>query len=227
MRTLSVALLFAVIATGCGTARSQQPSAAEQPIPGVLRVICEEDRTRVVTPRVRTHPDGVHFMYVNRAGMDQLWMRSVESPDLENHGGFLRKERQRDVASHGPGRMWVACFDKGDHPPYYEHDARYAEFEIVDVAGLWIPWQVACDDPESLERKRVQDIRTADEAEQWLRDHYDIPDDAERVRPGYPKTAWKGDPWVLVHNDATIVNFHVFREQPRKDVWRLTAEICT
>lgn len=229
MKVIPALGAIVLLAPGCGAMDASTVKASQEhapPAAAVLRVVCEETGTRVLSSKVRARRDGAHFLFINRASMDEYWMRMVEGADSGNHGGYLRKLRQRDVASHPPGRMWVACFEKGEHPPYYEHDPRYAEFEIIDPQNLWIPYEVACDHPESFERRPIKGVNSVDQAERWIRENYDIPADATRVRPGYPETAWKGNPWVLVHEGNTIVHFSVYKERP-DGVWRVNAEICT
>ena len=218
--------VVALLAAACGA-----PDARTAPLtndsppapPRVLRVVCEENGTRVLSSEVRARRDGIHVRFLNRAGMHGFYMRSTESE--ENHGGRLRGRNQKDVSSHAPGPMQVACHERGDSPDYYGDDPRYAQFEIVDPDDLWVPWRVACEDPETLSGKRVEGARSVDDVERWLRALYDVPPTAVRVRPGYPETQWKGNPWVLRHEDETIVYFHAFREAR---AWRIAkADICS
>ena len=220
--------LVVVLAVGCGRTDAHILNPKGTPPPkappaAVLRVVCEQEGTRVLSSQVRARPDGIHVEFLNRAGMNGFYMRSTESE--ENHGGRLRGRIQKDVSSHAPGTMQVACHERGDHPDFYGDDARYAQFEIVDPDDLWIPWTVACDRPETLESERVEGARSAMDVERWLRDRFDVPAEAVRMRPGYPDTQWKGDPWVLRHEDETIVYFHAFQEA---GAWRIeSAEVCT
>ena len=189
-----------------------------------MRVLCNERRIIVLTPRVRARDDGIHVSFINRGGTDEFFMRSDDFPD-ENHGGRLTGRITKDVSSHAPGRMRVACYERGDAPRYYSDDKRYAEFEIVDPHELWIPWKVACEDPKTVLNERIRGVHDADDVERWLRDRYELPPESTRTRPGYPKTMWKGDPWVLVYEGETIAYFHAFRN--RAERWLIArAEVC-
>ncbi len=189
-----------------------------QPDPGVStgRVVCDWDGTRVLTPRVRARRDGVHLIFINRSGADEFFMRGVDDPD-NNHGGKLRSARQKDVSSHGPGRMWVACFEKEDPPGYYGRDPRYVEFEIVDPHALWVPWELECSDATTIENERVPSATTQEDVFDWFRKRFELPP-GDFQRPGYPKTEWKGNPWVLVRDGRTIANMQAFKED---GVWTI------
>ena len=218
----SLAAALALVACGVAQPIETTPASSTGAV-GVLRVLCSEHRTVVLTPRVRVRSDGIHVVFVNRGGADEFFMRGDDNPD-ENHGGRLTERITKDVSSHAPGRMRVACYERGDAPRYYSDDERYAEFEIVDPYDLWIPWKVACADPETVRDRKVEGVRSVDDAERWLRERYDLPSDSTRVRPGYPDTQWKGNPWVLVHKGETIAYFHAFEEDGE---WRIVqARVC-
>ena len=231
MRFERALLTVLVLLASCGVREPRgggqqgiRPGGSE-PVSGIARVVCQKDGTQVLTPRVRAHRDGIHVLFINRGGLDEFYMRNTNDPD-ENHGGFLRKRRQLDIASHPPGRMWVGCFEKGDYPQsYYGGDERYAEFEVVDPRDLWIPLGVTCDSQETLSEKRVEGAENIDDVEAWLRDKYDLPSESVRMRPGYPETQWKGNPWVLVKDDETVAYFSAFKDDT---AWRITVgEVCT
>ena len=150
-------------------------------------------------------------------------MRAADDPD-DNHGGYLRSKRQRDWAPHAPGVMWVGCFERGEYPPHYEYDERYAEFEIVDDHDLWISWELECSDRTRIEDKRLPDAETQQDVFDWFRARFDLPP-GDFQQPGYPKTAYKGNPWVLHVDGRTIANIHPWRED---GVWTITVgAACT
>lgn len=224
MRLTAGSLAAALLLVACGGARPIETTAASSTrAVSVLRVLCNENRTVVLTPQVRARPDGIHVVFVNRGGADEFFMRSDDFAD-ENHGGRLRGRVAKDVSSHAPGDMRVACYERGEAPPYYGDDDRYAEFEIVDPDDLWIPWKVECPDPETLSDRRVEGANGVDDVARWLRDRYDLPPASARVRPGYPETGWKGNPWVLVHGGRTIAYFHAWKT---RGGWTIVmADVC-
>ena len=163
------------------------------------------------TPRVEAHADGVHLRFQNRSSAFEFFMRSASDPD-DNHGGRLRGRAVKDVSSHAPGHMWVACRHRGEeHLPFYEDDPRYARFEIVDPKDLWIPFDPDCDSVETVRNERLRDAESLEDVETWVRDRFDV-EAGERVRPGYPETRWKGNPWVIRHEERTVVYFSAFED---------------
>lgn len=219
-------LLAASLLAGCGLpdTRAAAPRPNDPaPVAGIGRVVCEEEGARVLTPRIQPHRDGIHIIFMNRSGADEFFMRSADDPD-NNHGGYLRSRKHKDVSSHEPGVMLVACFEGGDHPPYYEVDERYGELEIVDVDDLWVSWDLDCSQSTGIKDKRVAGAETQADVFEWFRDRFDLPSGDFR-RPGYPKTEWKGNPWVLVEDGRTIANIHAWTVD---GVWTITVgAACT
>ena len=219
MNKLRIALLC-VFTTACGTALAPASERGATPHPeetapprgaAVGRVVCDEGGARVVTPRIRARVDGVHILFRNRSGAFEFYMRGESSGD-NNHGGRLRGPTTKDVSSHAPGMMWVACRQRGEpHLPFYEHDPRYDSFEIVDPDGLWVAFEPECSNPEEIEWERIEDAETLEDVEAWVRDRFGI-DGGERLRPGYPETQWKGDPWVIVVDGRTLAYFNAMRD---------------
>ena len=232
MRLTAAYFATALLLASCGDVPPVEisPASSVEAV-GVLRVVCNEHLTVVLTPRVRARTDGIHVVFINRAGTDEFYMRSDDDPD-ENHGGRLPERITKDVSSHAPGRMRVACYERSNSPAYDGDDPRFAEFEIVDPEGLWIPFKVACQDPETIDGTEpdgtemiVPGARSVDDVERYLRERFDLPREAVRARPGYPETGWKGNPFVLRHKGETIAYFHAFVDDGK---WRLAlAEVCT
>lgn len=225
MSKLSI-ILAALVLAACGlpASRAAGPRAADRdPVAAIGRVVCDEDGTRVLTPRLRAHRDGIHVMFINRSSADEFYMRGANNPG-NNHGGPLRSPRHKDVSSHEPGVMWVACVKKGDHPPFYDFDERYGEFEIIDVHDLWVSWELDCSKTTEIKDRRITGAESQEDVFEWFRDQFDLPPGNFR-RPGYPKTEWKGNPWVLVEDDRTIASVHPWRTN---GVWTITfAATCT
>ena len=226
MNKMAIIACFVLAACGNPAATTGGPSAEqpqEQPIADVLQIICDSDGTRVETPRVRAFPDGVHARFANPADAAEYWIRAARSPDDGNHGGKVPKGGERRRWSDGPGEHLIVCYQKGETPPYRELDDRYARYEVVDVDGLWIPWNTDCETPETITGQRLPQANSIEDVEAWLRDRFDNAMGV-RVRPGYPETQWKGNPWVIHHEDRTLVNFHAMKDD---GTWTLhRAEGC-
>lgn len=207
-------LLLVLMVPACATASSSPPrpvGSGSRPAASVGRVSCEVGGARVSTPTVRARRDGIHLEFRNPAGMDEFYMWAADDAD-DNHGGRLRAYRTKDVSSHAPGQMWVACMDRGEpHPPFNEDDSRYARFEIVDPRGLWVAWEPDCSDVEDVESRRVNDAGSLEDVERWVRERFDI-EGGSRVRPGYPGTQWKGAPWVIVKERRTLAYFQAYED---------------
>lgn len=183
-----------------------------QPIADVLRIVCESDGTRVETPRVRAFPDGVRAHFDNPAGAVEYWVRAVTTPDEGNHGGKVPQDQEQwGRWSDPPGEYFIGCYDKGETLPYYEPDTRYARYEVVDVDELWISWVPDCEHPEEIGSESLPEASSIEDVETWIRDRFDI-HVGTRVRPGYPATQWKGNPWVIRDEDRTLVHFHAMEE---------------
>lgn len=226
MRTAPALLICSVALSACGSPvpATQAGSEAPEPVSDVLKVVCEGDRTRVETPFVRAFADGVHATFENPGGAHEFWVRAVSNPDDGNHGGWIPDSGdERWGWSDAPGEYFIGCYDKGEHPPYYEMDHRYARYEVVDVDGLWISWHVECENSETLEGERLIGADSIEDVEAWIRDRFEVRG-GERVRPGYPETGWKGNPWVIQEGDRTLVSFHAMEDDVGWTVHR--AEGC-
>lgn len=214
MNKVLIAACFLIAACGNPVAPlggSTVEPAHKQPVADVLEITCSADGTRVHTPRVRAFPDGVHARFENPAGAAEYWTRAVSSPDDGNHGGEIPNGRQKRSWSDAPGEHLIVCYQKDESPPYYEPDDRYARYEVVDIDGLWTPWDTDCEHPQTADKQRIPEARSIEDVEAWVRDRFDI-NVGERVRPGYPETQWKGNPWVIRHEGRTLVNFHAMKD---------------
>ncbi len=214
LTTALVATAAVLSACGSQAASSDVPNlpAASSHAPAtkaaaVGHIVCTRDgATEMRTPRVRARRDGVHIAFHVRGDAFEFFMRGAEDPD-NNHGGRLRGKLVRDVSSHGPGAMWVACVDRGEEPlPFYEDDPRYARFEIVDPNDLWVSPKPECDETQEVRDEKLRDAESIDEVEAWIRDRFGI-DGGHRTRPGYPQTGWKLPTWVIVEDGTTLSYF--------------------
>lgn len=203
-------LSFLVLVPACGVASSNEPVSSVPPA-AVARIVCGPAGATVVTPRVRARSDGIHIRFRNVAGAIEFYMRAEGDP-TQNHGGRLRARLTEGVASHPPGKMLVACRRPGEAPPpFYGDDPRYDSFEIVDPDELWVPIHPGCSDIDRVRDRRLPRADSVTDVEAWVRDHFDV-HGGRRVRPGYPETQWKGNPWVISESGTTLAYFHAFRD---------------
>lgn len=218
-------LIAACGSPGTSLGASSGNQMQEPPVADVLEVICHSDGTRVETPRVRAFPDGVHARFENPAGATEYWVRAVTSPDEGNHGGRVPDGEARwRWWSDAPGEYYIACYDKDEPLPYYELDDRYARYEVVDIDHLWVSWDVECSQSSDIDNEPVPGAETQEDVFEWFRDRFDLPPGDFR-RPGYPKTEWKGNPWVLVDEGHTIAALHPWKENSG---WTITSgQACT
>jgi hypothetical protein len=116
-----IVALFCIFATivllwGCGPGSSGgQPSAAPgqkeaaeaERIPGNARLVCARAGTRLLTPRVKARPDGVHFVIDNRFGGEAGY--SFEFPEGEGGGTAPRGARASTSGTFRRGRSGSAA----------------------------------------------------------------------------------------------------------------------
>lgn len=221
-------VVICLVIAGCGNPIAAQggspvDSTQEPPIADVLEVTCGSEGAEVDTPRVRAFSDGVHARFENPAGAAEYWVRAVSSPDESNHGGEVPDGPERWGWSDAPGEYFIGCYAKGEHPPYYEIDPGYARYEVVDIDTLWISWTPECKHADEVESVPLPEATSIQDVETWIRERFNI-HDGERIRPGYPETEWKGNPWVIRREDRTLVHFHAMEEDGLWTVHR--AEGC-
>jgi hypothetical protein len=216
-----------LIASACA-APSASPSLGslaagtpEEPASTTMEVVCDHDATRVDPVRVMPAEGGVEVTFDNPAGADEYWVRAASSADDWNHGG--RVPERFTEWSDPPGRYLVMCHEKGDHPPYYEPDDRYAEFEVVDPYDLWVEPDAECDDAVFIDEERVEGATSQEDVEEWIRDRFDLHEEERRVG-GYPWTLWKADAFALTRGDRTMAGWFA---HPDSGGWIVKGTACT
>lgn len=219
---LKARILIALVisASACGV-----PAAPTKVSPGAVsgrqgvavgQVVCTPaGDTRVLTPLIRARRDGVHILIRNQGNAVEFNIRVPGGM----HGGPLRRRVTRSVASDPPGPAEIMCRDKGEEYPSFGDDARFVPFEIVDPDGLWVSLEPDCDPVIKAKRWFARGTPTKT-VEAWVRDRFDI-DVGERMQPGYPRTGWKGIPWVIADDDTTFAYFDAY---PHKRGGPLLAE---
>lgn len=223
--TALISLAFA--ASACGEVASSRGTAGamkEDRGVAVGHVVCTKDGgTKALTPRIRAREEGVHLLIHNRGEAIEFFMRETSSES--NHGGRLRERITRDVFTHAPGEIWIACLDRDEAmPPWMGSDERYASFEIVDPDGLWVDYEPECERTEEERGDKLYKAKTVGELEAWVRDRFDIRTGVRDI-PGYPGTGWKLPNWVIVEDDRTLAFFMAAKD--KEGLWVLMgAEGC-
>jgi len=144
MKLLTVlALALALGLSACGAAEKADPVAAtheSEPaaLPGVARVICDEDGTRVETPAVKPQGDGIHVEIVNNAPGERSF--SLTSAEGGGMGLGAPPGTSSQIVDLGPGSLTVSCTD-----PAVEVEGG-EPLEIVDEDGIWVPTTLGCPD---------------------------------------------------------------------------------
>ena len=207
MTKLYIPLCLLVAAAACGSAVSSTAPLADTGA-RLGRIVCTDDGgTKVHTPRIRARRDGVSILIDNRGDAPEIFFQ--QSGVNGGHGGPIRGRTRRWVLPDAPGRWEVVCLEKGETFPYsMDGDPRVATYEIVDPEDFWVELDPECKPVEQADRWFSQGT-PVEEIEAWVRDEFDL-EAGERVRPGYPGTQWKGDPWVIADDDETFAAFHAY-----------------
>jgi hypothetical protein len=103
------------------------------------RVVCGPGGTRVLTPRVEAHPDGVHFVIDNRFEAEAGY--SVEYPEGGGEGYSVPRGESEHVGDFPPGKVRIGC----EKPPVDGSDIDYGALEVVDPDGVYKPVDLECE----------------------------------------------------------------------------------
>jgi hypothetical protein len=203
---------------------STDEAGAPESLPNTIEIVCDEDGTRVLTPRVAPSRDGLFANFENPSDADEYWVRDLADPDLGSHGGRVPDEQERAWSwSDPPGRHLVVCVEHGEEPSYRDWGEGAAEFEIVDPEHLWVSWEAECEDPVTFEDEPVEGAQDRDDIERWIRDRFGL-HDATLQQPGYPWTGWKSEPWVLSRGDITVAGWHAYAPDGE---WTVSGTACS
>ena len=147
---LALPCLFAavVLLWGCGGGSSGgQPSAApdreaaarDDRVPGKARLVCGRDGTRLLAPRVKARPDGVHLVIDNRFGEEVGY--SYEYPEGGGGGDDAPEGVSERVGDYPPGEVRIGC----EKPPVDGIGTTYAPLEVVDPEGFYKAVGLECE----------------------------------------------------------------------------------
>jgi hypothetical protein len=213
-----VLVALAGLATGCSG-----PRQADEAVPAVARLVCEDGGARALTPRVRAVSDGIHIEVDNEAGARGFYLRTATSAG-NNHGGKLEPTGTTEIrTTMPPGDILVGCFDRA--APYNEVAREYARITVVDPDDLWVDPAVGC---ETGEQQRYRDGpaegNAPDDAEAIIRSTVpDVLPTDQVIRPGYPETQWHGESRLVVRNGSPIATVSVYAQYGR---WEVNVRAC-
>ena len=114
--TLSCFFATIVLLWGCGpgstggqpsAASGQEEAAKVERVPDIARLVCGRAGIRLLAPRVKAQPDGVHFVIDNRFGGEAGY--SFEFPEGEGGGTAPRGERASTSGTFRRGRSGSAA----------------------------------------------------------------------------------------------------------------------
>jgi hypothetical protein len=156
--------------------------------------------TRLLTPVVSAHPDGVHLRVENRSGV-RLQLRIEYLGGAE--GGGVPVGVQNFVRSIAPGEARIGCA-LPDAPP-----VPLQPLKIVDPADLWVSPDLECTGGEILQAIHDFAVGTPGEegtAFEVARRHLPLlPGPGDDIRnAGYPKSQWRFPLVAVVRGDRTI-----------------------
>jgi hypothetical protein len=175
---------------------------------GTLRIVCDGLRTTVLTPVVRTAPDGLR---VSVEAPDDVW--GIEFHHLAwQHGTAIGGPVGGASTPLEPGAAVVACLP-GPRSSYW--DVAFGTFHLVDPDGLWITSGVDCAETSSTEgRRRLPgDLSPSPELVARLEEALEGLESDDLLRPdGYPAlhgaklNLWEG---IIVRDGSRIAVVNV------------------
>jgi hypothetical protein len=183
--------------------RTTEPrgNAPDEPAADVARVVCEKVDVHLKDPVVSTHRDGVHFLIENPGGDWGVDLHHESWAHGTSEGFEIRDEVTPDTSAMAPGSVTVACLPTG-HSSYTDPGVPTATLTIVDLEGLYVPWDLACGFGEQFQMK-IDGGGDEDAAEVFRRVPGVRPSD-EFKTPKYPESPhfW---PTVMVFRDGVPV----------------------
>ena len=135
----------AVLLWGCGAMGSERAGPSSDGgetrgagVPETARIVCGPEGTRVLTPRVKARPDGVHFVIDNRFEVEVGY--AFEEPEGGGGGDSAPEGESEHVGDFPPGEVRIGC----EEPPVDGVGTDYAPLEVVDPAGFYRQVELEC-----------------------------------------------------------------------------------
>lgn len=150
---ITVLCLCAILTGGCAASSTEEPdgsqgdqtttagpaqSSTQEEAAQTARVVCGPDGTRVLTSRVKAHPDGVHIAIDNRFDAEAGY--SVEYPDGGGEGYSVPRGVGEHVGDYPPGKVRIGC----EKPPVDGTDVDFGALEVVDPDGVYESVELDC-----------------------------------------------------------------------------------
>lgn len=124
--------------TASGETRNTTLSGGEK-LPTTARIMCDEVGTRMLTPKVKARPDGVHFVIDNR-------LDSAPGFAVGHRGGGLGGNAPTGESEHveplPPGSVEIGCYEPLPGGDFGEPD--YENLKVVDEDNYYKPMALEC-----------------------------------------------------------------------------------
>ncbi|MGH2725316.1 MAG: hypothetical protein ACRDI0_13875 [Actinomycetota bacterium] len=216
---LAMALAGLILVMRAFGGRESRP--ASQAPADVARVVCLPGAIRVETPVVRAHPDGIHVVFENPG---EVWGFEFH-PESFEYGSAMGDSFRGDIRSEStwslpPGEVTVACLP-GAGVAYFEPEAETATLTVVDPEGLYVPWELACDDSEQF-RLRLAAPEDEDPEQVFRRVPGVRPSDDFR-KPQYPETQLHWPTSLVFREGEAIARIGAPRV---REEWELLVDAC-
>ncbi len=132
---LLAAAAVVAAASACGQSPAKTAPAAAD-VPDQVRLVCNRDGSRLLTPVARPQRDGLHLLLVNRGPAAALSVG--DAGENAPHG------RSRHVLVLPPGRVRVGCLSDRDLATDPPDRSGLVALTVSDPRGVWIPDHLSC-----------------------------------------------------------------------------------
>lgn len=111
----------------------------EKKVVGAARIVCGPNGTRVLTPEVRAHAEGVRLVIENRYEADTY--ADVSFPDGSGGGEAAPMGKSESLTDAPPGKVRIGC----EEPPVDGiGKIDYASFRVVDPKDVYKSLELEC-----------------------------------------------------------------------------------
>jgi hypothetical protein len=146
--------LCASLIGGCAASSSDEPnrpqgdqtstdqqyrSSTQKKASKTARLVCSPGGTRILTPRVEAHPDGVHYVIDNR--FEAAAGYSVEYPEGGGGGDSAPRGESEHIGDFPPGKIRIGCEER----PVDGTDVDYGALEVVDPEDVYKSVELECE----------------------------------------------------------------------------------